>query len=45
MNPEVYDLNNYMSGSDTIYTIETPINLPSNVYPSDKICFFELGKR
>ena len=45
MNPEVYDLYNYMLGSDTIYTIETPINLPSTVYPSDKICFFELGKR
>ena len=45
MNPEVYDLNNYALGSDTIYTVDTPVNLPSPVYPNDKICFFEIGKR
>ena len=45
MNPRVDYLDNYTSGSDTIYTIETPVNSSPTVYPSDTICFFELGKR
>ena len=45
MNPEVYDLNSFTFGSDTIYTVDIPVNPPSLLYPNDKICFFEIGKR
>ena len=45
MNQRVVDLYNFAYGDDTIYEVETPIISPSNVYPNDKICFFEIGKR
>ena len=45
MNPKVFDLNSYTFGGDTIYTVNTPVNAPSLVYPNDKICFYEIGKR
>ena len=45
MNQDVMDLHPFMYGDVTVYEVNTPVLLPSLVYPNDKICFFEIGKR
>ena len=45
MNQDVMDLHSFTYGNGTVYEVNTPVLLPSLVYPNNKICFFEIGKR